>query len=297
MHRMQTGILLAALFVAKASGPVIAEDKPEEGRWYQITNKPDCSFWSPETFLTEKATWSGSCGNGKAQGTGILTFDHGQFKGTLITGKFQGSGNLIYEKPPLKNKDALDKKIEDVLKENFLEYEGGFSNGVFSGVGHITVYGLIDYRGPFERGKFNGKGVLDMKTLYHYEGDFKDNKENGNGVKEYANGNHYEGEFLNGREHGHGIIIVPNWYRYEGEFKNGDKDGKGIDQFIDGTRYEGEYKKGWRHGHGVYIQKDGKRCEADWVEGRIVDFGEGVVNGKRALCYTENYYVKYMDRE
>ncbi len=63
------GFVLALLAWMLAAQVALAE----EGSWQRLDNNPGCAVWNPYPLGQETATWSGACGNGKAQGGPLIS--------------------------------------------------------------------------------------------------------------------------------------------------------------------------------------------------------------------------------
>ncbi len=92
------GVLVAAL-VAWGS----AAQADEHGRWQQLENNPSCSVWNAYPKPSETVTWSGSCGNEKAQGRGSQVWRYlededwkeSKYTGEMKDGKRTGRGVYV----------------------------------------------------------------------------------------------------------------------------------------------------------------------------------------------------------
>jgi hypothetical protein len=106
-----------------------------------IAAKDGCQVWDPNPQLEETVTWSGACANGRAEGTGSVTWV----------------------------KSGAEIETD----------EGEWHGGMQSGKGVQTWPGGR-YEGDLANGEPNGRGVLTLKKL-RYEGEFRDGRPNGNG--------------------------------------------------------------------------------------------------------------------
>ena len=64
--RIVRGIVAAAL----TAGLIAAAPPARAGEW--VADKSGCHVWDPNPQLDEWVTWSGSCANGHAQGSGTV---------------------------------------------------------------------------------------------------------------------------------------------------------------------------------------------------------------------------------
>ncbi len=67
------GVLVAALAVWGCT-----TQADEQGRWQQSENNPSCSVWNAHPNPIETVTWSGACGDGKAQGRGTQVWRYSE---------------------------------------------------------------------------------------------------------------------------------------------------------------------------------------------------------------------------
>ncbi len=71
MTPLVRGIAVAAL----AAGLLVTASSARAGEW--IADKSGCHVWDPNPQLDESVTWSGSCANGRAQGSGTVQWSKG----------------------------------------------------------------------------------------------------------------------------------------------------------------------------------------------------------------------------
>jgi len=237
------------------------------GEW--ISDSQGCKvFWAKAFTAGESITWSGTCRDGHAEGSGVLDFLKDgklseRFEGTLEKGKVAvpwharvGRGTLSWP--------------------NGDRYEGDIVDGRRTGKG---VYSWADgsrYEGDFVDGKITGKGVHLWADGNRYEGDFVDYKPRGKGVMVLKEGHRYEGDFIDGRMSGKGVMVSKEGHRYEGDFIDYKMTGKGIWVTPRGGRYEGDFVNGIRNGKGVFVNSSGQRMEGHFVDGK---FTKGIMQG------------------
>ena len=88
-------------------------------------------------------------------GKGVLNLDDGKivYDGSLVRGKMNGQGSIIFE--------------------NGDQYTGDFSNGAFNGKGTFQSKAGWKYEGNFVSGQAEGYGKLTTEQEVVYEGTFK----------------------------------------------------------------------------------------------------------------------------
>jgi hypothetical protein len=110
------------------------------GEW--VTDaKSGCAVWDPNPQLEEAVAWSGSCSNGRAEGSGTVQWLRGK---------------VIIETD-----------------------DGAWHDGRMTGKG-VQSWLTGRYEGELVDGEPNGRGVLTLQRL-RYEGEFRDGKPNGSG--------------------------------------------------------------------------------------------------------------------
>lgn len=89
-----------ACFLALLPVTVLADG----GTWRSLANRPDCQVWSGNPISNESADWSGACKNGKADGSGELTWRFSKsgtetterFVGNMVDGRASGAGVYFF---------------------------------------------------------------------------------------------------------------------------------------------------------------------------------------------------------
>ena len=241
MHKqMLYKVLGGTAVVVFLAGTVHAETWPKD----PIT---DCQVWSADDGgAKEVITWSGSCENGKATGSGVLVAHDKDglsavYNGEMTSGKANGTGSL---------------KFRSVDKGGFNHFLGSFVDGLPTGYG---IYRSIEGFTFF--GKFNGKldsgeGVLkaqkDKATIL---GKFVDGKLTGPAVASYTteDGEYYFGDVENKQRHGVGTLIHADQSAYIGDFKNGVASGVGAYEGADGSVTVGQFDESSPNGAASYI--------------------------------------------
>ena len=241
MHKqMLYKVLGGTAVVVFLAGTVHAETWPKD----PIT---DCQVWSADDGgAKEVITWSGSCENGKATGSGVLVAHDKDglsavYNGEMTSGKANGTGSL---------------KFRSVDKGGFNRFLGSFVDGLPTGYG---IYRSIEGFTFF--GKFNGKldsgeGVLkaqkDKATIL---GKFVDGKLTGPAVASYTteDGEYYFGDVENKQRHGVGTLIHADQSAYIGDFKNGVASGVGAYEGANGSVTVGQFDESSPNGAASYI--------------------------------------------
>ena len=152
----------------------------------------------------QKATWSGACKDGFAQGSGIATWTDGD------------------------TPNKLDGKLE---------------RGVVSDVATL-VFGETTYIGTFVRFDSDGQGFYKFADGSMYEGGVTPDGFNGQGIFVNADRSRYEGEWVKGRREGQGRASFALGGSYDGHWRNNRFDGKGSIVYIGGRTWTGEFKDG-----------------------------------------------------
>lgn len=185
-------------------------DPSGNGRWVKDSSS-GCEVWSPIPLPDESVSWSGRCADGRANGTGQVTwFSDGHVQetdeGTLHNGAENGiirttdkDGNY-YESNEIdgivngsmKTRSALGNTCEGYGRFEFengtwhiqaqmnchyadgTAYIGGLLDWKPDGSGTATAPGGFSYVGGFLNGKHNGSGTLNMRDGSTFTGEFAD---------------------------------------------------------------------------------------------------------------------------
>ncbi len=177
----KTSLLIAAL--AAFAGAAHAD---EQGRWQQLADDPDCSVWNTSPEADETVTWSGSCKDGYAHGSGTLIWRYSAdgerreetYAGDLRKGKLHGHGVFVWP--------------------NGDRFEGHWEDDKANGYGVATWADGARYEGGWHADKRHGYGVYLDANGGRYEGGWKDNKPNGTGVWHGRDGDTFGGTWTNG---------------------------------------------------------------------------------------------------
>ncbi|MBA5639778.1 hypothetical protein H3H37_22205 [Duganella sp. LX20W] len=164
---------------------------------------PDCLIANPQPVEDEKASWSGACKDGYADGMGILNWSvrgrpHGGYEGVLVKGIPNGPGFLLLDDDASLQGDFKDGKLEG--KGVYTDPKGSKLNATFvAGV----AGGIVDFSTP-------------LGDSYH--GEWQDTSPHGQGKMRYGAGGSYEGGWAHGEFSGKGVITYPNGIQVTREF-------------------------------------------------------------------------------
>jgi len=234
-------VLLALLGLAATQVHAVANQQ-----WISTTS--GCMVSASEAMPKDvKASWSGSCSDGYADGKGILTWSNGnRYEGELYVGTISGKGVFYWA-----NGDW---------------YEGNFKDGRREGIG-IQHFGCLgQYHGEFHNGVMDGLGVLDMADGNHYEGGFRKGLMDGLGKHSFTDGSKYEGQFKNNQQEGIGSLVLANHSHLEGEFQNNRPEGPALVTYPNGDFFEGRYVDGRANGRGILTKPNGERDVGNFQE-------------------------------
>ena len=245
----------------------VATDKGCKIIDYHDTSKPDSK-------KTSKATWSGSCRSGYADGNGSLRTENAEgtietSNGKLVKGKFEGG---VTSEALRKDGSKTSAKAIFIggLPNGYCEatmtlpsgqaqaYSGQMKDGLPNGAGMVTThYSVITgefsdgnpvgimtlvptnaswtYEGKLLKGKPDGKGIFTYKDNTKITINIQNDKPDLIGKIEYPNGGTYEGELRAMRPEGKGRVVTPDGSLVEGNFKNGRIDGDAVLSNKNGT--------------------------------------------------------------
>ena len=156
MTPLARGIAAAAL----TAGLMAAAPPARAGEW--IADKSGCHVWDPNPQLDESVTWSGSCANGRAQGSGTVQWSKGGIpietdEGEWRDGRQAGKGTQSWSKGRYEGELADgEPNGHGVLTLQKLRYEGEFRNGKPNGAGTLTA-GSETLRGTWKDGCLQGQ--------------------------------------------------------------------------------------------------------------------------------------------
>ena len=165
--------------------------------------------------------------NTKTAITSLYDYDDNLYKGSMLLGRKNGTGEFFYK------------------KENMI-YSGEYKNDLREGYGKlISNDGTYLYAGDWLNNQMEGNGVLHSAKLGNYKGQFHKDYFEGKGHLVDLNNNIYEGMFHHGLKKGKGELILNNGNIYIGEFKNNKYNGKGKIKDLKGNIVqEGAFKDG-----------------------------------------------------
>lgn len=184
---------------------------------------PDCLIANAHPVDNERASWTGGCKDGYADGMGVLNWSvngrpHGGYEGVLAHGVPNGPGFLL-----LANDATL---------------QGNFKDGKLEGAGIYTSAHGNKLSATFQRGV--PVGDVDFTSFEGdvYHGGWRDSRPHGRGKMTFVAGGTYEGGWANGEFSGKGVITYPNGEQVAREFHPQPQPPKPADQPSYGIRQE-----------------------------------------------------------
>jgi hypothetical protein len=147
-------------------------------------------------------------------------------------------------------------------------YLGEVNNGVYHGVGAITLASVGTYEWQWQDGKPHGTGTQTYASGEKYEGEWQEGKRHGQGTNFFPDGRVYDGQWEDNKMHGHGVKTFANGGKYEGQWEDDKKHGTGTYTFADGTGYVGQWEDDKKHGKGTYTFDDGSVYNGQWRGGK-----------------------------
>ena len=220
-----------------------------------------CALWTHVAPTSgEVPSWSGGCEQGRADGTGVLSWYRrqqlwGRYAGRMQAGRAVGLGELWIQA------DAAEPGSYD-------HYRGSFARGRLNGHSVLDRHNGDHFEGRFEDGVIQGYGSYVAAGGDRYDGEFRDGEPDGQGYSVSAQGEHYHGGFKAGERHGQGSLLEANGDNYSGPFVNGKAMGQGRFTARDGGVYVGGFVDGKPHGRGVYTAADGRVYQGTFLAGR-----------------------------
>ena len=247
---------------------------------------------------TNELIFEGKIKNGKWNGFGKMYYNcKSIFEGIFLNGKeWEGKGTIYYHNKSLNKLEKYignisegkingeGKKInldDNILFEEYVEYEGNFLNYKKSGFGkEFNPKNDLIYEGEFLDDKRNGKGKEYKLNEIIFKGQFLNGERWEGFGKEYSNDNNliFEGEYKNGKRNGKGKKYYNNknnQIKFFGNFLDGKKEGEGINYYQNGKKkFKGNFSKGGKlNGKGYYINGE-LMYEIKNGEGKIKIFDE-----------------------
>jgi len=139
---MKLGTLRRALAPLLLAGIVFAAGSARAGAWVADAES-GCQVWNPNPQLGETVVWSGSCANGRAEGSGTVRWSKDGAPSETDEGEWRDGRQI-------------DKGRQSWSTGR---YEGEILDGEPNGQGILTLQ-KIRYEGVFRNGKPNGVGTL-----------------------------------------------------------------------------------------------------------------------------------------
>jgi hypothetical protein len=265
---LRTIISIGVLILVGAASVVRGEE--DKTQWIDVG--PGCTAFAAHPAANLKASWSGACDHGLAEGEGVLTWSDGnRYEGPVHGGIANGKGRYFWANGAWFEGEFKDGHREGIGTQHFGcsgRYQGTFHAGVIDGTGTFYLANGDRYEGDVRNGKMEGVGMLHLAHGNRYEGAFRDGAVEGLGVMYFANGGRYEGKFRNGQQDGLGTLYEANGTSYEGGFKADHPDGQAVVSYSSGDRYQGRYVDGHADGRGIYTKVNGERDVAIFKERR-----------------------------
>lgn len=249
---------------------------------YEIdTNKKSCKVIDyfntakPESTKWIKASWTGKCAAGYAEGTGSLTAESKEGSNEIYEGKIV--------KGTLEGEVLINRRNEKGVKQTG---KATFSGGIMNGNGEITSTHAdgqtITYEGQFKDGLPHGTGKI-TSTKTNISGEFEEGKPRGNIKLSPPNGDwSFEGRINNqNKKEGKWVLTVKNGVRIIANYENGQPSSKVRIEYANGSTYEGQIAKLKPNGQGRMTDPSG-----NWFEGNFKDGqpdGDGVVSNSKGV--------------
>ncbi|MDD9991694.1 MAG: SH3 domain-containing protein [Rhodospirillales bacterium] len=132
-----------------------ASRQPSGPSWSLAENQP-CEVWNYGNRDYEPLTWSGTCTDGKASGSGRLVFRSGEgvYDGAMRDGRMHGRGTLDWA--------------------NGFRYEGELRDGKQHGQGTLIQASGDRYVGGWRSGRPHGQGTYTQADGTTFEGAWRD---------------------------------------------------------------------------------------------------------------------------
>ena len=105
--------------------------------------------------------YAGEFKDGKKEGSGTLKAQNGEiiYEGEWKSNKYHGKGILNNFNKKNSNK-LFNYRNMDSIEENWFKYQGEFLNGLYNGLGVLTIGNGKVYQGEFKQGYVHGHGVI-----------------------------------------------------------------------------------------------------------------------------------------
>ena len=165
--------------------------------------------------------------NTKEAHTFLYDINDNYYKGTMLLGRRNGTGEFYYKKEEMTYKGEYKDDLRNghgklSSKNGKYYYLGDWFKNKMQGNGIYYSYKIGNYTGQFYQGYFEGKGVLTDLENNVYEGMFHKGRKKGKGEIRFNNGDIFKGEFKNNKYNGKGVLMDSKGnILKEGEFKDG----------------------------------------------------------------------------
>ena len=165
--------------------------------------------------------------NTKETHTFLYDINDNYYKGTMLLGRRNGTGEFYYKKEEMTYKGEYKDDLRNghgklSSKNGKYYYLGDWFKNKMQGNGIYYSYKIGNYTGQFYQGYFEGKGVLTDLENNVYEGMFHKGRKKGKGEIRFNNGDIFKGEFKNNKYNGKGVLMDSKGnILKEGEFKDG----------------------------------------------------------------------------
>jgi hypothetical protein len=165
--------------------------------------------------------------NSKETHTFLYDINDNYYKGTMLLGRRNGTGEFYYKKEEMTYKGEYKDDLRNghgklSSKNGKYYYLGDWFKNKMQGNGIYYSYKIGNYTGQFYQGYFEGKGVLTDLENNVYEGMFHKGRKKGKGEIRFNNGDIFKGEFKNNKYNGKGVLMDSKGnILKEGEFKDG----------------------------------------------------------------------------
>ena len=263
-HFLALASVVGALFASPAA-------RADDGGF--TIGAADCRIANPEPRPNERATWSGGCRNGYADGDGVLQWieddqPQSRYEGHMTVGRPDGHGVYVYA-------------------ESHTRFEGEFRNGRRHGRGTLTQSYGTRVTGLWDKGVLLEEHVeAENPNGYRYVGGWHNMRPQGRGEVTYDDGSHYIGAFVDGEREGQGTmssrdrtttgmwrrnvsdgatdVAGPGVYHFHGTEVDGKAQGEGELHDTDGSFYRGGFVRGEFQGQGTMTYANGARYTGGW---------------------------------
>jgi len=276
----------AAIAAIAMAGPASAGDSAS------MLGPPDCQIVNGHPHPGQRATWSGGCLDGKADGEGVLDISVGDKLEMHVVGRLRAG---LPDGPLVLDSDLFH-----------IHYEGAIVADHFEGAGTLTQPDGTRLTARFSRGEPDGDVDAVMPGGVHYHGQWKDWLAEGRGEALMPDGGRLTGWFHKGLPDGPAVAVMagltargvwqgghqtgavvldfPGKFHYEGDARDLGPEGAGVMTDADGVVYRGFWVAGKRQGQGTLTAADGHLVYSGGFAGDRYD-GQG-----RLLCANGAWY-------